>query len=84
MRDLADGRRSPDSPGHPMSAGYDAIVERLRVIEEELRDLAYERLRDSLDTPAVLAEERRLHQARRAIEKAIHILDADPDATEGD
>jgi len=65
-----------------MSAGYDAIVERLRVIEEELRDLAYERLRDSFDTPAVLAQERRLHQARRAIEKAIGLLSADPGDTD--
>lgn len=50
------------------------IVERLRAIEEDLRDLAYDRLRESLDTREVLAEERRLHQARRAIEKAIHLL----------
>ena len=65
-----------------MSAGYEAIVERLQAIEEELRDMAYERLRDALEAPAVLAEERRLHQARRAIEKAIRLLgpdDADPD-----
>jgi hypothetical protein len=54
-----------------------AIVERLRAIEEDLRDLAYDRLRDSLDTGAVLAEERRLHQARRAIEKAIRLLTVD-------
>jgi hypothetical protein len=30
-----------------------------------------------MDRPAVLAEERRLHQARRAIEKAIHLLTPD-------
>lgn len=53
-----------------------SIVERLRVIEEDLRDLAYDRLRDSLDTSAVLAEERKIHQARRAVEKAIHLLEA--------
>lgn len=50
------------------------IVERLRAIEEELRDLAYDRLRESVDTGKILAEERRLHQARRAIEKAINLL----------
>lgn len=50
------------------------IVERLRAIEEDLRDLAYDRLRDSVDTGQVLSEERRLHQARRAIEKAINLL----------
>jgi hypothetical protein len=66
-----------------LTAGYETVVERLRSIEEELRDLAYDRLREAVDSPAVLAEERRLHQARRAIEKAIRLLgggeDADPD-----
>ena len=57
-----------------MSANPAAIVERLRAIEDELRDLAYDRLRESVDTGQVLAEERRIHQARRAIEKAIHLL----------
>jgi hypothetical protein len=65
-----------------MSASHEAIVERLRAIEEELRDLAYDRLRDSLENTAVLAEERRLHQARRAIEKAIHLLSPDGADTE--
>jgi hypothetical protein len=58
-----------------MSGRYDTVVERLQAIEEELRDLAYDRLRESLDSPALLAEERRLTQARRAIEKAIRLLD---------
>ena len=62
-----------------MTGAYEPIVERLQSIEEELRDLAYDRLRDSLETPAVLAEERRLHQARRAIEKAIRLLTPDDD-----
>lgn len=60
-----------------MGGGHETIVERLQAIEEELRDLAYDRLREAEDSPAVLAEERRLHQARRAIEKAIRILSAD-------
>ena len=65
-------------------SSYDGIVERLRAIEEELRDMAYERLHEALEAPAALAEERRLHQARRAIEKAINLLsagerDTDPD-----
>jgi hypothetical protein len=68
-----------------MSERYEVIVERLQAIEEELRDLAYDRLRDSIDSPALLAEERRLTQARRAIEKAIRLLgsvdgdESDPD-----
>jgi hypothetical protein len=59
-----------------MISGHEEIVERLQAIEEELRDLAYDRLRDAADSPELLAEERRLHQARRAIEKAIRILSA--------
>ena len=57
--------------------GHESIVERLQAVEEELRDLAYDRLRDATDSPELLAEERRIHQARRAIEKAIRILGAD-------
>ena len=63
--------------------GHEVIVERLQAIEEELRDLAYDRLRDAADSPELLAEERRIHQARRAIEKAIRVLSvgsgSDPD-----
>ena len=57
-----------------MSGSYESIVEKLQAIEEDLRDLAYDRLRASADSPELLKEERRLHQARRAIEKAIHLL----------
>ena len=57
-----------------MSGSYEAIVEKLQAIEEDLRDLAYDRLHASADSPELLKEERRLHQARRAIEKAIHLL----------
>jgi hypothetical protein len=59
---------------------YDAIAERLAVIEEELRDLAYERLADSSRDPdsdagaVAAADEKRLLQARRAIAKAIQAL----------
>jgi hypothetical protein len=60
-----------------MSGGHEVIVEQLRAIEDQLRDLAYDRLREAEDSPALLAEERRLHQARRAIEKAIRILSPD-------
>ena len=64
-----------------MIGSYESIVEKLQAIEEDLRDLAYDRLRDSVDSPELLKEERRLHQARRAIEKAIHLLTpADRDA----
>ena len=57
-------------------ADTEQIVERLRSIEEELRDLAYDRLRAAAgdgDADA-LADEKKVLQARRAIEKAINAL----------
>ena len=63
-----------------MTDGYDTIVERLSSIEEELRDLAYERLQAAAADPdgdggaAAHQEEKRLLQARRAIARAIQAL----------
>jgi regulator of protease activity HflC (stomatin/prohibitin superfamily) len=57
-------------------ADTEQIVERLRSIEEELRDLAYDRLRAAAgagDADA-LADEKKVLQARRAIERAINAL----------
>ncbi len=59
---------------------YEGIAERLAAIEEELRDLAYERLRNAARDPDsdeganAAREEKRLLQARRAIAKAINAL----------
>jgi len=59
---------------------YEAIAEKLAAIEEELRDLAYERLAEVARAPesdeavAAAAEEKLLLQARRAIAKAIAVL----------
>ena len=63
-----------------MNDRFDQISERLAAIEEELRDLAYERLTEAARAPdgeagiAAAAEEKRLLQARRAIAKAIRAL----------
>ena len=58
-----------------MSDRYESIVERLTTIEEELRDLAYDRLREAASgDDEAKAEERRLGQARRAVERAIRAL----------
>ena len=52
------------------------IVEKLRVIEEDLRDLAYDKLRVAAKGDSNAArDEKRVLQARRAIEKAIRALD---------
>lgn len=52
------------------------LVSQLRSIEEQLRDLAYDRLREAAagDEDAK-AEEKQLLVARRGIEKAIRALD---------
>jgi hypothetical protein len=51
------------------------LVEQLRTIEESLRDLAYDRLRDAADGDTeAAADEKRVQQARRAVERAIRAL----------
>lgn len=63
-----------------MTDRYEHITERLVAIEEELRDLAYEQLRevarspDSEEAATAAVQEKRLLQARRAIAKAIGAL----------
>lgn len=58
-----------------MTERVDGLVEQLRAIEETLRDLAYDRLSAAADGDAdAAADEKRLHQARRAVERAIHAL----------
>jgi hypothetical protein len=56
------------------------IVERLRSIEADLRDLAYDRLRTAAEDgdTAALADEKKILQARRAIERAIVALGGAP------
>jgi hypothetical protein len=57
----------------------DLIVE-LRSIEERLRDRAYERLRAGAEGDADgVADEKRLSQARRAVERALRALGGDPE-----
>jgi hypothetical protein len=61
-----------------MAERVDDLVQQLRAIEETLRDLAYDRLRSAADGDAdAAADEKRLHQARRAVERAIHALDGE-------
>ncbi len=59
-----------------MSRDTSELVATLQQVEERLRELAYECLRDAAedgDQDAV-AEERRLQQARRAVERALRAL----------
>ncbi len=60
-----------------MAGEFDDIRRRLEAISEELADLAIERLRESIDAGGseLPVDERRLTRARRAVEKAIAVLD---------
>jgi hypothetical protein len=58
-----------------MSERVDELVEQLRGIEETLRDLAYDRLTAAADGDEDAAgDEKRIQQARRAVDRAIHAL----------
>ena len=64
--------------------GYEDLADRLRAIEEELRDRAFDRLRAAATGDAVAAaDEKCLLQARRAIERAIRALDRDGGVDDG-
>ena len=67
----------------------DELADRLDIIAEELSDLALDSLRAALERgdSSRPAEEKRLTQARRAVEKAAHLLrsaDGPPAGGRGD
>ena len=60
---------------------FDELVQQLQTVEEALRDLAYDRLQAATDgDDGAAADEKRLLQARRAVERAIHALGGEPAA----
>jgi hypothetical protein len=66
----------PDRPDR-----LDELVGQLQAVEEALRDLAYDRLQAAADgDDGAAADEKRLLQARRAVERAIHALGGEPGA----
>jgi hypothetical protein len=53
----------------------DELLVQLRTVEESLRDLAYDRLREAADgDEGAAVDEKRLLRARRAVERAINAL----------
>jgi hypothetical protein len=57
------------------SERVDDLVGQLRNIEEALREIAYDRLQAAADgDDGAAADEKRLLQARRAVDRAIHAL----------
>lgn len=66
-----------DAPTIARMAGeFDDLRSRLAAISEELADLAMVRLRESIDAGGneLPVDERRLTRARRAVDKAVGIL----------
>ncbi len=58
-----------------MSGPYDHLAERLDAVVEELDELQFEQLREAAaEKTGRPADDKRLTQARRAIEKASHLL----------
>ena len=65
-------------------ADIEDLADRLEQLSDELGDIAFDRLRHASESagrgsrpdPSVLAEERRLTRARRAIDKAVMVLRA--------
>jgi len=72
----AGGRYRAPATVPDMAGEFDDIRIRLEAITEELADLAIIRLRESIDAGGqeIPVDEKRLTRARRAIEKAIHLL----------
>jgi len=62
-------------------ADYEDLIAELARIEERLRDLAYDRLRAAAEDgdAGAAADEKRILQARRAIERAIRALGGSPE-----
>ena len=65
-----------------MAGEFDDIRRRLATISEELADLAIERLRESIDAGGkeLPVDEKRLTRARRAVDKAIVLLQEPDDS----
>lgn len=58
-----------------MSGRYDDLADRLEAIAAELDERAFELLREAAEERAARpADDKRLTQARRAVEKAAHLL----------
>lgn len=58
-----------------MSGPYDDLVERLRGIVDDLDQIAFDQLREaSADGKPRPVDDKRITQARRAVEKAVHLL----------
>jgi hypothetical protein len=62
--------------GESMMAGpYDDLVDRLRLVVDDLDQITFDQLREaSAEGRSRPVDDKRLTQARRAVEKAVHLL----------
>ncbi len=58
-----------------MSSSFDDLADRLQLVVEDLDQIAFDKLREAAAEHRGRPEDdKRLTQARRAVEKAIHLL----------
>ncbi len=58
-----------------MSGEYDDLADRLQLVVEDLDQITFDQLRESAaERRGRPVDDKRLTQARRAVEKAIHLL----------
>jgi len=64
-----------------MTDAYESLREKLQTISDEIADLAMSDIRNSIEEGHKKTSnmEKRLTRARRSIEKAIHLLEPEPD-----
>jgi hypothetical protein len=63
-----------------VTGAYDDLVQRLRAVADDLDERSFDLLREaSAERRGRPADDKRLMQARRAVDKAIHLLDASGD-----
>ena len=71
-------RQAPDGPrrrGVVSGGRYDDLADRLQVVVDDLDQITFDQLREaSAEGQGRPADDKRLTQARRAVEKAIHLL----------
>ncbi len=58
-----------------MNSSYDDLADRLQLVVEDLDQIAFDQLREAAaERRGRPEDDKRLTQARRAVEKAIHLL----------
>jgi hypothetical protein len=66
-----------------VSSRYEHLADRLRTVVDDLDQIAFDQLRDAAaEHRGRPADDKRLTQARRAVEKAIHLLSDSSDVDE--